>query len=419
MKRFCLIAASLLVICVLATAAWAEESPVQPAVAPLFLPLQLDLLLVFPDDPAMTPRQDVLGLSHPPPRVPHTFTLETSTRAQPSESQLHLLGDRVWNVFWSVSAASSLADLKVASEGEILSDPLSPMTRVGTVASQYYLLRLEYDPVWVGGTYGVEYRFVGKDFKSQITTDLTSDQEGITLWGKWRIGVVQMRTALAEWWNNVDNDPNQPRMTAVQGEVAIDIDLPDWPRIGFSYARGTSESSDSQQPQLYWHDTLGVTLYYSRSLWEATLASTYATTTDRHQTDSGSTTLNHELSVLYHPVAALTIAPALRFGTTWFRPSEAQTTTSAASLSLTYRRLFKAFDVTMYGGYENTKSSDGYVDTRIIDTAATFLCDLGTSPLGKISLSFKVIYNDYLDHVYATASSTALFGEMRLRLAFS
>lgn len=301
----------------------------------------------------------------------------------------------------------------------MLSDPLDPVTRAGTVAGQYYLFRLEYDPVWMGGAYGTDYRFVGKDFQGLITTDVPSDQERVTLWGKWRLGVVQMRTSLAEWWDNVDDDPNQPRMTTVQGEVALDIDLPALPRVDFTYARSATESSDSHNPQRYWQDTLGVTLYYNRSLWQATLASMYATTTDRYQSDRGSATFHNEFSVLYHPIAAFTITPTVRYGTTWFRPSEAQTNTSAASLSLTYLQIFEALNVTVYGGYERTKSSDGYVHTRTLDTAATFGWDLGMSPLGEVGLSFKVVYNNYLDYIYDTTSSSDVLGEIRLRLAFS
>jgi hypothetical protein len=275
-------------------------------------------------------------------------------------------------------------------------------------------------------SYGVEYGYVGEDFEDSpqrkglqhpLNLALRRDREGGKVGGRWTLGVSGITASLTEFWNNVDEDPNRPRHTTIQGEMAWDIALPSWPFFSVFYKRGTLESSQGSEAVQSKKDqqTVGTRLFYGRPRWDVTLTTSYALAKERLQREE-TRLFSHELRVSYRPLHALTIAPALSLSREEFRPSHVGAMTQSVALSFTYSRLLDVLHLTTYGSYSRSRRSDGFVDARTIDVITNLTWSLPVFSPGKATVSCQIAYTRYLDMVYPNGSSEELSAQLILKL---
>jgi hypothetical protein len=302
----------------------------------------------------------------------------------------------------------------------LVSTPLESATHSGNIASWYFLVRLEHDRAWEKSAYGAEYGRIEPDFPYQTGSEFTSDQEGLKLWGHWRLGITKLLVSLRQFRNNVSQEPNQTRLKTSEGRMMLDIVEPSWPHLNFSYTSSVSESTVTPAgatPIKQSHDTARVTVSYDGDSWTTALTSVYSQTNDQLHPDTQEHTMYYELAVSYAFTRAIRIAPTLSLRDKSTQPSQARLTTPSTSLSLTYHGLFDMVDISAHGSYKSGEDTYGSVNYRQVDTSLSFVWDLTKFLRENATLTLKASYVHYADAITPTSSYEDVSGGIVLKIA--
>jgi hypothetical protein len=327
--------------------------------------------------------------------------------------------------FFHLCVSSSLFGDDLTSAAELAYNALEPRMQEDFEERQHQLFRFRLKGQQGIFEHGVEYFYIGKKFEKPAAEktfenlrglEKENDREGSQVWGKWRFGMASTRLDFTEFWDNVDNNPQQPRSRTRQGRISLDIAPPSWPFLSLSYARGASHSSQESNSLF---DTVDLVLYYGRTTWGVTLSSTYSWTRDKLQPANANVLVYHELSVSYRPTSAISLVPAVRYTARRDSPSQTLYTSLEASLSFTYNGLFGIFDLTTYGSYTSSESTDGFMDTRNLDTTTNLAWPLGKLRGGIITLALEMTYRHFLDLVYPESSYKEISGILLLKVAYT
>jgi hypothetical protein len=313
----------------------------------------------------------------------------------------------------SVLMHTSLWSGRVKGEGEIAdSRPSGPGTPDSGTSLQYRLIRFGLTGVQARFTYGVSYRVAGEGFA------VLQDQAFKEIWSEWNMGVVRVRTALTEHWDNVDKDPRRPRISGTQEKATLAIASQAWPEMTITYARNSAWSSFEPigvEPQRNLTDSVEAALSYARPKWQARLFSIYSVSSDRLRVEGETIGITHAVSGSYR-ANHVTIAPTLSMRADQQRWSGARLETPSASLSLTYVPS-TAFKMAAFGSYSRTRSSAGLVDSSMSTLTSVFTWVYCHTPKLRTTVSIDATYTALLDGVQPFRSTEDLSGLVRLQLA--
>ncbi len=344
------------------------------------------------------------------------ISLKTVFQPQPFTS------DPLNNMFYGVVEKPTLSVLmhtslwsgRVKGEGEIAdSRPSGPGTPDSGTSLQYRLIRFGLTGAHGRFTYGASYRVAGEGYA------VLKDQAFKEIWSEWNKGVVRVRTALTEHWDNVDKDPRRPRISGTQERATLAVAPRAWPEMTVTYARNSSWSSLEPvgvSPQRNLTDSVEAALSYARPKWQARLFSIYSVNSDRLRIDGETIGITHAVSGSFQTSNRVTIAPTLSMRADQQRWSGARLETPSASLSLSYAPS-TAFKMAAFGSYSKTRSSDGLVDSSISTLTSVFSWIYCHTPRLRTTISIDTTYTAWLDNVQPFQSTEDLSGLVRLQLA--
>jgi hypothetical protein len=271
---------------------------------------------------------------------------------------------------------------------------------------------------------GVEYRSVGRRLERLVSgAPSHRDREGTEVWVSQRLGLLKLRLSQSELADNVDRNPALSRTTRAQTALSAQVAPRSWPILGLAYATGDSErvwlTGDGRprvtDEQVF--DSFSSSAYYGASRWEVSTSSTYVTSRDAARLDHEMTMLYHDLRLTLRPLESLAVTPAVGTGLERYEWSETRSSTSSASLLLTYAPPASWWKLWTFGAYNASQASDGTVDGRTVSLSGGLSCGLGRLLGGPTTLSFQAGYERYDDSVYRDSSARGVFGLVRLRVA--
>jgi hypothetical protein len=279
-----------------------------------------------------------------------------------------------------------------------------------------------------GFNYGMEYRYVGKNLndpnhyqkktETKTKVDLQNDQQGMEIWGEKKIGSIGLKTFFSRFWDNVDRDPTYTQILTNKYGFEMRYKMDSLP-INFSFAHSREEfedtiKSDSSGYQGKQKETYSGSLYYCRGkAFTMTASSTYSHSQELFDTNKKTETCWHRISSSIRPASNLTITPTLSFGEYRYWYGERKENPSA-SLSINYRRIFNVVDLSLKGGYSQTRSADGNQDVAILDTSVGLSWNTTYSFLPKMSYSLELGYDQYYDKISRNSAYDALCTSFKL-----
>ncbi len=261
--------------------------------------------------------------------------------------------------------------------------------------------------------YGVNYRSAGKAFFN------SPDQTVREMWAEWGLGIARLRSSSGQTWNNVDLEPNRPRIQQNVSRIGIAVAKQEWPEFSLTYARSALASSfipAGMTAQRSQSNSLEAALAYTGLTWNARLSSSYILTNDDMRGGAQSTTFAQTLIATYRPLNTLTLAPTLSYRTETQSGSGAKIQTPMASLSLLYKQSQRLL-VSAMGGYTSTKSSDGLIGMESIVGRGMFAFHLNPIYGHPTTLSLEASYTTMTNRTVAGADTEDLSGLVRILVA--
>ncbi len=307
------------------------------------------------------------------------FAIKTSVFEKPSGSAEagNFAGEAGKRDGLQALATGALFERNLVTEGELAYGPFDPKSLQGLGDSEHRLLRLAVKSAWGDLGYGAEYRVVGKRYINLFGPQIGSDQEGGEIWTERKFGVVGLKTSLSQFTDNIEKDPLSPRITKTQAGATLSFAPPSWPSFSLSYYRGFSSSSEEPsgfQPRRGSLETLGASVDYHASAWDARVSSSYALSNDR--------------SLPSFSAGSYSLSPPV------------QTETPSVALGVTYRLLPGALTLATGGSYSEMKSSDGLLNESALNASTSLMWNVGNSSLGNQTLSLEAMETRHLDGVY-------------------
>jgi hypothetical protein len=276
--------------------------------------------------------------------------------------------------------------------------------------------------------YGIEYRYVGKnlsdpdDYKKKTETetkvDLQNDQQGVEIWGEKKIGSIGLKTFFSRFWDNVDRDPTHTQILTNKYGLEMKYKMDSLPiNFSFSYSREESEDTikpDSSDYQGKQKESYGGSLYYcGDKAFTMTASSKYSYSQEVFDTNEKTESFWHGISFSIRPASNLTITPMLSYGKYRYGYEERKENPSA-SLSIKYSRIFNVVDLSLKGGYSQTRNTDGSQDAAELDTSMGLSWDANDSFFSKISYSLELGYDQYTDKICHNSSYKELSTSFKL-----
>ncbi len=244
------------------------------------------------------------------------------------------------------------------------------------------------------------------------------------MWLEERAGPARLAVAATLTADNIADDPRRPRTARSEVGARLGLTLPFGPVVGVEYARGESvrrppaPRRDVAPPTRAFYDSVALSLYYWRPAWDVTAS---ASVSPSEGPGGESVATSEELSLSYRPTSRLTITPALTLAGVDYgsmvggAPAGSRSVSASASVSLA--PVFRAFDLTLYGGYSRSVTTDGLFDATTISTTASLIWRLGRLRVGPTSLAFQLGHDRYLDAVYPGADTSNVYGQAVLTIA--
>jgi hypothetical protein len=261
--------------------------------------------------------------------------------------------------------------------------------------------------------YGVNYRSAGKAFFN------SPDQTVREMWAEWGLGIAKLRSSSGQTWNNVDLEPNRPRIQQNVSRIGIAVAKQEWPEFSLTYARSALASSfipAGMTAQRSQSNSLEAALAYTGLTWNARVSSSYILTNDDLRGGAQSTTFAQTLIATYRPLNTLTLSPTLSYRTETQSGSGARIQTPMASVSLLYKQSQRLL-VSAVGGYTSTKSSDGLIGTESIVGRGMFAFHLNPIYGHPTTLSLEASYTTMTNRTVAGADTEDLSGLVRILVA--
>lgn len=213
--------------------------------------------------------------------------------------------------------------------------------------------------------YGASYRTAGKAYVDG------ADQGQREVWGEYKYGIARLRSAFGATWNNVDGDLTQPSATQTYGRVGMRLVRPHWPELSLTYTRALLNAHNSGGPPLQRAaiGTFEAALSFTRTTWQAQLASSYIRSDNQLPGSRDTTGLVETFTACYRPLNTLTVIPSLSYRADFDQWSGQRIDTPSASVAINYRATQRFF-VSALGGYSVARSPDNVVGMESVNSRA-------------------------------------------------
>ncbi len=311
------------------------------------------------------------------------------------------------NTYWDVKVKSEIANTGLSTESELAFSYFDPDARDGFGDAEDRSMKLGVSGSQGPFKYGTRYRAVGKDFLARTHKEdknLDKDQDQWEVWSSWWSGRFGIRAAAVTKQNNLDDEPDEPRIREQFAQTTLTYQWSDWPNIGysFSYGNGTNETTyepDGYRPIKGPMQSLDSSLYYSSDSWYASINS-YRIDTEDNISNRGYELTGHSVSASYYPSANFNISPFV--GIDGASYDEDNSRSQNRSLSVSLRRAFPKRrtalkgQISYYDGRNDTWGLD--YDGVYADAGMTWTWDKDKPNNRRLGL--YVTYNRYRDRIY-------------------
>jgi hypothetical protein len=309
-------------------------------------------------------------------------------------------------------------------DGELVYRPLVPGELDGFDSGGSPLLRLAVNGSSGPFGYGVTYQSTGRELEGLATAQMKKDRRGGDVWAEGRLGVGRLRLSLAQYSDNVDEDPGRIQTTRTQGSLTVEVAPPSWPTLRLSYANGLADSRPVSGTEVAATpgrtaslETLGASLnYHGGSSWDLSFSSGYSWKRPAGRESQESTEVTCDVSGTYRPTASITLTPAVSYWEERYAWVRDGMQAAAASLSVGYTPS-RVVTVSLHGSYGRTATDTGDVDGSTINVRSSLVWAYGKLARARESLALEVGYDRYLDAVYSGSSTQSLSALVLFRLS--
>lgn len=261
--------------------------------------------------------------------------------------------------------------------------------------------------------YGMTSRTAEKSFLN------APDQVNREMWGEWSLGSTKFRSAIGQFWNNVEADPTRARLEQRYSRVGLSWTKPAWPELSFAYTHGSLASALDPvgiAPQRTQNHTIEGALGYSSLGWAARVASAYVITSDRLRGGAESTALLQSVTAVLRPLNTLTITPTMSYRQEIQQWTGVRIGAPTAALALNYKYSQRLF-ISATGNYTSTRSSDGLIDIENVSSKGVLAWELRRALTWSALLAFEAGYSRLSNRVTPTNDIEDISGQVRLVLA--
>jgi hypothetical protein len=261
--------------------------------------------------------------------------------------------------------------------------------------------------------YGMTSRTAGKAFLN------APDQASREVWGEWNLGSTKFRSAIGQFWNNVEGDPTRSRLEQRYGRVGLSWTKPSWPELSFTYTHSSLASALDPAgiaPQRTQNNAIEGALGYSSLSWTARVTSAYIITSDRLRGGAESTALLQTFTAVFRPVNTLTITPTMSYREEMQQWTGVRVEAPTAALVLNYKHSHRLF-LSAMGNYTSTRSSDGLIDIENVSGKGVLAWELRRALTWSALLAFETGYSRLSNRVTPTNDIEDISGQVRLVLA--
>ena len=326
---------------------------------------------------------------------------------------------------WRARASSTLWSGALSGDLDLLA--VEPPNSVGLDTEAPRWLRLAVKDAWGPVTLGARVESASPELEDVTRGRVKTETEGAEAWVEGREGPAGLRLSGGQFWDNLANDPWQPRTTKTQGGAAADVALPVGVTLSLSYQGGVAESDPGPRPRglatvgssgSTFHN-LTSSLSYSGQAWALTTSSTYVPSRDLRDPERETRSFSHDLSATLRLPAALTITPALGIAEDTDEWSGARSQTTSASVSVSWASVLEGVDLSVSGSYAGSQMTEDIGDTydaTAISAAAGVVWRLRRAARVETSLAFEVGSNHNVDKVTAAAGYAEVYGVVTLRI---
>ncbi|MGB6011262.1 MAG: hypothetical protein WBI57_08355 [Desulfobacterales bacterium] len=189
--------------------------------------------------------------------------------------------------------------------------------------------------------------------------------------------------------------------------------------LSVSHSRGQSENTvefNSPEYQGKQKETYGGSLYYyGGKAFNLTASSSYSPSQDLIDPNKETHSYWHEISSTIRPVSNLFITPTVGFGEYRYLWYGEQTENPFASLSITRSQLLNMIDLSLWGEFSQSRSTDGNQDTETLNTSVEISWNAKYLFLPKTRFSLDLGYDQYNDKIYQSSSYNSLSTSFQLK----
>jgi hypothetical protein len=285
-------------------------------------------------------------------------------------------------------------------------------------------LRVAVKEAWGPFTIGVRFESVSPGLERVTSGRVKGETEGGEAWVEGREGPVRLRLSGGQFWDNLTDYSRQPRTTKTQAGATLGITLPVGATLSVGYQGGlakrqpgprsrTALTAKSQTSQF---DSVTTSLAWEGSAWNLTVSSTYSPSIDLRSADGATVSQSHDVSASFRLLPSFWITPALNVAEDMYEWSGIQSETTTASVSVSWTSILEGVDLSVWGSYQKSETSDDLFNATAINAAAGIVWRLPRVFSERTSLAFEAGSNHYFDAVTASAGYGEIYGVVTLRV---
>ena len=308
-----------------------------------------------------------------------------------------------------------------------------------------------------GMKYGAEFGYFGKE--SGTTTGSTpQDRSGGKLVWEWELDTVKPTVEISRFFDNVENDPSQPRTVTTREQFSVNWHRPHWPVVTLDYNHEFKETESRQIGLIndsISTDRISTTFSYGETSWETYVNSQSTFSPSSLDGPSDQLIAGSSFGTTFHPLKpiqfmpnlgmtrtsnpreetltekyfakfksslrvakTLTLTPGFEYIQLFNRPDALETETIFAKLGSSYVGKDNSLTVSMFGGFKVMQDSTDVTDQQTYDFS--FSVDKGIQnyfhfPHRKQTLSLTLTHNQLVDKIAREASSSQTAAMLFLR----
>ena len=308
-----------------------------------------------------------------------------------------------------------------------------------------------------GMKYGAEFGYFGKE--SGTTTGSTpQDRSGGRFVWEWELLNVKPTVEISRFFDNVENDPSQPRTITTREKFSVNWNRPRWPLVTLNYAHEFKETASKQiglMNDSISTDRISTKFSYGQTSWETYVNSQSTYSQSSHDTNSEQLVAGSSLGTTFHPfkpiqfmpnlgmtrtsnpreetltekyfakfgsslrvAKTLTLTPGFEYIQLFNRPDALETETIFAKLGSSYVGKENSLTVSMFGGFKVMQDSTDVTNQRTYDFS--FSVDKGIQNYfhfahRKQTLSLTLTHNQLVDTITREASTSKTAAMLFLR----